>query len=510
MAGEEEKPHALVVHSGGLGDLILLCELVASLKQAHPEGTVTLLCRSEFMAIVNCYPVPPDDVIGLPFQPYAWAEPGEELRVLLQPLLAQLAGRRVSVLVDAALRPNWLPEFLAAAIEPGTSVRCALGACPTGLLMTLLQRFGLNRQLFHNLDLSPRTHERDRYRRLAEWLRSPLVRALPWSLLKECDQLAGDWLETHGLERGRYLVCAPFGAASTPIKRWSAQSFTEVSRRFSRNSRWPVLLMGDETEDEALAALEPQLIDCPAVRFSGRPEDLTLAAGIISMAGAYLSNDAGLMHLAQAFEVPGAAIFGGGGEWPAYAPWARGSVGLCNPLPCFGCRWDCFLGHGLCVESIPVEKVLEALCSASEEPLGEPRHMLLQTVAEPMLSLVADSSARYRESERNRSERLEVILELERSRLDGADRESDLLARLAAAEARAAQMERIASERLSVLEEVHGEAARRLDLIHEISRQAEARRQNAEELAVALAHSEAARLELERALAPEFPPEATN
>ena len=491
MAGEEEKQHALVVHTGGLGDLILLSEFVASVKQAHPESKLTLLCRSEFTAIVDCYPIAPDEVIGVPFQPYSWAEPSEEFPVLLQPLLSQLAGRRISVLVDAALRPNWLPEFLAAAIEPGTSVRCALGTCSTGLLRTLLQRFGLNHQIFLNLDLSPGTHERARYRLLADCLRSPFVRTLPWSVPKESDRMARDWLKSHGMEPGRFLVCAPFGAASTPIKRWPLQSFTDVSRRFSRNSRWPVLLMGDESEDDVLASMESQLIDGPAARFSGRPEELTLAAGIISMAGAYLSNDSGLMHLAQAFEVPGAAIFGGGGEWPAYAPWARGSVGLCNPLPCFGCRWDCFLEHALCVKTIPPENVFEALRSASQEPMREPRNMILQTVGEPMLGLVADSSARYRESQRNRSERLEVILELERSRRVGADRESALLGRLAEAEARAAEMERIATERLTVLEDVHGEAARRLDLIHEISRQAE-------ELAAALARSEAARLQLER------------
>ena len=106
MAGEEEKQRALVVHTGGLGDLILLSEFVASFKKAHPESTLTLLCRDEFTAIVDCYPIAPDEVIGVPFQPYSWAEPSEELLVLIQPLLSQLAGRRVSLLVDAALRPN--------------------------------------------------------------------------------------------------------------------------------------------------------------------------------------------------------------------------------------------------------------------------------------------------------------------------------------------------------------------------------------------------------------------
>jgi ADP-heptose:LPS heptosyltransferase len=504
IAAQEAKRHLLVVHAGGLGDLVLLSELIASLKQAHPENAVTLLCRTEFTEIVDCYPVAPDEVIGLPFQPYAWAEPGEELQTFLRTLLSQLAGRRVAVLVEASLRPNWLAEFLAAALEPTTSIRCALGVCPTGLLLTLLQAFALNRRSFRNLDFLAGTHERERYRLLVESLDLPFVRVLPWPP-QRCEQSALDWLQRHGLNRGRYLICAPFGAASTPIKRWPMQSFADVLRRFYGESGWPVLLMGDQTEAASLASMESLLPDVPTWRFAGRPEELPLAAGILSMAGAYLANDAGLMHLAQAFEVPGTAIFGGGGEWPAYAPWAQGSVGLCNPLPCFGCRWDCFLGHGLCVESIPEERVFEALCAVSGRPSEEPGNIILQTVGEPLLGLVADASARYRETERNLFERLEVIFQLERSRREWTARESDLLVRLTKAEAHADEMERIATERLTVLEEVHGEAARRLDLIHEISRQAEARRQNAEELAGALAQSEAARLQLERTLAPELP-----
>jgi ADP-heptose:LPS heptosyltransferase len=91
MTGQDPRPHVLVVHPGGLGDLVLLSELVASLKQAHPERFLTMICRAEFTAIVDGYPVLPDEVLGLPFQPYAWSEPKEELHALLQPVLSQLA-----------------------------------------------------------------------------------------------------------------------------------------------------------------------------------------------------------------------------------------------------------------------------------------------------------------------------------------------------------------------------------------------------------------------------------
>ncbi len=502
MSGEEANSHFLVIHPGGLGDLVLLSELIGSLKQAHPECGLTLVCRAEFTAVTDCYPVPPDKVVGLPFQPYAWAEPAEELHIFLQSILLQFAGRRIVALVDAGLRPNWLADFLTASLEPAVAIRCSQGVTPPVLLTDLLEQFCLAPRSLRNLTLPAGIHERDRYRLLLETLESPFMRTLPWSLAAEWKRPAIEWLGHHHLEPGKYLACAPFGAASTPVKRWPMDRFVDVIQRFSQESNWPVVLMGDQNEDESLVAMESRLFDIPTAILAGRPEELPLVAGILSMAGAYLSNDAGLMHLAQAYEIPGAAIFGGGGEWPAYAPWAPGSAGLCHPLPCFGCGWDCFLGHGLCVESIPVENVYEALVSVCLAPTRPPHNVILQIHDEALLGLVADASERYREAELDRSKRLQVIADLERLGRQWPSRERDLLIRLKETEARAAEMERIAGERLAVLERVHLEAARRLELMREIGEQSEARRQSVEQLSNTLARNEAAWFHLEQALRP--------
>src|SRR4051794_15334233 len=121
MTGPQTTKNILVVHSGGLGDLVLLSELIASLKQS-PGKTLTLMCRAEFTDIVGGYPIPPDEIIGFPFQPYAWTEANGHLQAHLEAILSQFAGREFSVLMDAALRPNWLPEFLAAALEPHSAI----------------------------------------------------------------------------------------------------------------------------------------------------------------------------------------------------------------------------------------------------------------------------------------------------------------------------------------------------------------------------------------------------
>ena len=92
MTEQEPRPYVMVVHPGGLGDLVLVSELIAGLKRTQPEQPLILVCRSEFAAIVDLYPVAADKVVGLPFQPYAWDRPSPELELILQSLIRHFAG----------------------------------------------------------------------------------------------------------------------------------------------------------------------------------------------------------------------------------------------------------------------------------------------------------------------------------------------------------------------------------------------------------------------------------
>jgi ADP-heptose:LPS heptosyltransferase len=465
----------VVMHPGGLGDLVLLSGLIASLKRERPEAETVLVCTASVAAVTDLYPMPPDRVVRLPFQPLQCIEPSDELEGAVRALIGELAGRPVELLVDAGLVSSWLAGVLAAALVPARALSHGFNEGGDALLAALLGRLGLSARPVERSIPAPDGHELARYRGLARTLGAVAV-AAPWRIPDELDRTAAVWLQGHGLERGRYLMCAPFGAASTAVKRWPMENFAALLRQSFRSSGWPVLLLSGEEERELLAALAALLYDIPTATFAGRSGELPLAAALIASAGAYAANDAGAMHLAQAFGVPGVALFGGGGRWPAYAPWGVGSVGLCHPLPCFGCRWDCFLGHGLCVEAIPVSEAVEALEEARRNPGAVPRVRSLDTVREPLLGLVADASARFREAQYDRAERLRVIGVLNLAREEQARRERELKARLAEVEAREAAMERVARERLAVLESVHIEAARRLDMVEKIAAEAERRR----------------------------------
>jgi hypothetical protein len=129
--------------------------------------------------------------------------------------------------------------------------------------------------------------------------------------------------------------------------------------------------------------------------YSGAGTDLQTACGIVAGARSFLGNDTGPMHVAGAYGVPGVAIFGGG-HWPAYKPWAAGAIGIVEQLPCFGCDWDCVLGHGLCVEAIGAGQVLEALRVVEQRGSGAaPEVRRSETVSPAIVPILRDASRRF-------------------------------------------------------------------------------------------------------------------
>lgn len=85
-----------------------------------------------------------------------------------------------------------------------------------------------------------------------------------------------------------------------------------------------------------------------------------------AMAGAlfHIGNDAGITHVAGAFNVPSVGIYGptGPGSWGSFAKHNEliwGKQGVCN----IRCNYDVILNceHRICLNSVTVERVLEAL-----------------------------------------------------------------------------------------------------------------------------------------------------
>ena len=168
-----------------------------------------------------------------------------------------------------------------------------------------------------------------------------------------------------GVQPGAYWVFAP-GAEYGPAKCWPAEHYAALARSLHARHGQPVLLLGSGKE----AALCAQIADAApgACRVLAGQTALIDAMALIAAARGVVSNDSGLMHVAAAFGVPQAAVFGS--TSPEHTPplnpraqvlWLKDELAL-DCSPCF--ERTCRFGHTRCLTEVVPERVERALGAA--------------------------------------------------------------------------------------------------------------------------------------------------
>lgn len=169
-------------------------------------------------------------------------------------------------------------------------------------------------------------------------------------------------MQALNLQPQGYAVFAP-GAEFGPAKRWPAAHFAALARA----QDLPTLLLGSGKEaalcDEIAAAAPGR-----CTNLAGKTS-LLQALAVIASAHHVVSNDSGLMHVAAAFGVPQAAVFGSSS--PLHTPplngraavlWLKNDAAYQPPLDCAPCfERDCPLGHTRCLNDVDAGRVLAAL-----------------------------------------------------------------------------------------------------------------------------------------------------
>lgn len=125
-----------------------------------------------------------------------------------------------------------------------------------------------------------------------------------WVALRKNDDLVNRW----GLHGNEYVCLQPGAAngAATP-KTWHPKNFVELSRKLSESSGMKVVLLGDRGDHEQIIRRHewPKTVINTAAETS--IEDL---GNIISNAACVVAHDSGIMHLANAMNVPLVALYG--------------------------------------------------------------------------------------------------------------------------------------------------------------------------------------------------------
>jgi heptosyltransferase-2 len=168
-----------------------------------------------------------------------------------------------------------------------------------------------------------------------------------------------------GVQPGAYWVFAP-GAEYGPAKCWPPEHYAELARSLQRQHGLPVLLLGSAKEAALCEQIAAQSGD--ACRVLAGKTSLQDAMALIAGARGVVSNDSGLMHVAAAFGIPQAAVFGS--TSPEHTPplnprarvlWLKEELQL-DCAPCFDrvCRF----GHTRCLTGVSAARVEAALDAA--------------------------------------------------------------------------------------------------------------------------------------------------
>lgn len=385
---------AVVLHAGGLGDLVLVESLFAALRERHPDAHLELVCRADVAPVAALYARPPDAVRAFDFNPYRWALPDDDAALQAKTLLRKLPGEPVDLFVSAELRATWLSEIVAAALAPAETVISDDRKPRPSDLLILLGKLGLERnRAVRRLPAVAGEHELDRYARLAGTAERRLPALLPGG----------------GEPTGELVV---FPLASSAINRWPLEAMGQAAQRVAAARNLPIALIGGEKDGPELeAAIAAGTFGAGPRLVLGAPEDLPAVAARIAGAAGFLGIETGLVHLAAAYGVPGATVYGGG-YWPIYGPWSARSAAVVAPIPCFGCEWDCAFDRPFCLEGVDVDSVVAAFEAALGDEPGRPLVRELDAYGERERAIFGTAAAVHHAAQRDRSARLTAITRL--------------------------------------------------------------------------------------------------
>lgn len=331
----------LIVRFSAIGDIILTLPVVDALRERFPEARIDYLTSKEYLELLGKHP-------GLKrIWSFDRAQGFPELRRLAR----RLRQERYDLLVDLhySLRSIYIRLF-------------------TGAFMTrsyrklTFSRLLLRFARVNRLRNAPRVLDRY-FTAVADFGLQPQGRRPRLHLSDRALEGAAQALLRAGVGPGRpLLVIAP--GASHPTKRWPPPSFAAAAAALAAPGETIALLGG--SGDREVAAEVGRGLARAGLTALDLTDRLALAesAAVIGRARLVLTNDSGLMHVADALDRPLVAMFGPTSRELGFYPVGEKARVVELPLPCRPCSLHgsdlCPQNHHRCLRELPVEAVIRA------------------------------------------------------------------------------------------------------------------------------------------------------
>jgi len=427
----------LYVRPDSIGDLVIFSSALVQLQAAWPHARHVLIVRPGYESLAGLFTSGLQWLVA-PINPFS-EHPGKARRTLAK-LLSGLEELAPDMVVAASLNRTWL-EVAIAAHFPGAR-RVALGRRAVGPHFNNALRLELGVEsataFGEVVSADERKTDWDNNHRLVDYL---LARSTPrlapdLTVPSHADGWAARFLGQKNLLSCEFAAIFIGGLANVRIKAWPAEKFAEFLQWLQGGRKVPFLLLGHMAEagevERVLACLEGRGIARPPV-WLGRKGEVVRLAALLARARCYVGHDTGAMHMAAAVGRPVVGIFGGG-HWPRFRPVGRRVLSVVQPLPCFGCDWDCLFKDAPCVKTIGVADVIRAV----EKVLDDRRPAYddvieARSLSDESIRLIRAVTPLYAAIQDDRVDRMRVI---EESQHEASIRHAEIVSLMREAEAK--------------------------------------------------------------------------
>ena len=331
---------------GAIGDLLLLSALITALRERLPSAHIALMTSRANASTASLIP-------GID-QTASFAVTD------VASMAAWLREQRLDVLFDST---QW--ARLGAVLCNVSNARTTVGFDTEGQH----RAFGYTCKVPHRND----RHEVENFMELGRALYPNLMGA-PHLLLPQTppDDLPAELcgrLEPSGdvgnAQPGRVFLHMWPSGANAWLKEWPADHWDRLARDLG-NKGFEVYLTGspaDAPRNDAFLRAHPQ---CPAVSLAGKAS-LTGLAWLFSRAAAVVSVNTGTMHLASIAGAPTVGLHGPTNplRWGPVGPHVRALLPHNGPYAYLNLGFEYPRPHKPCLDSLPVEDVVDALRSLS-------------------------------------------------------------------------------------------------------------------------------------------------
>jgi ADP-heptose:LPS heptosyltransferase len=172
---------------------------------------------------------------------------------------------------------------------------------------------------------------------------------------RELSRQGLQWLLDHKWNGGEPLATLHPGAGSR-TKRWPLERFVRLARHLAFEENRKLLVIEGPAESGLATQIAEELPEADLIIAASLPLDAL--AAVIAKSGLFVGNDSGITHLAAALGIPSIALFGP--TLPRHwAPLGPNVTMLWNPQSCNACSSGG--NNHICMENITVEDVIRAI-----------------------------------------------------------------------------------------------------------------------------------------------------